>query len=312
MKKVFKQHMILGKTFSSDQWLETMAQVVVLGVLLSFAGPTFAKTISKLECPSGEIAKSDGSGWVCADDNDTADSNAATICGTGQLLDGDGNCIAIPVDTDTNTNAATICSDDKVLMGDGSCKALPEDLPVLPTASSGGYSLVYCADTDRVEWKSGGPRYAIGDTGPAGGIVFHIEDGSCGSHGLEAAPVDQSSGVEWGCFGTDISGANGTTVGAGAQNTVDILAGCWESPIAAEVAANYSLNGFNDWFLPSIGELNLMYTNLHQAGLGGFASGGYWSSSEDFNNLAWVALGSNNWVVRDKNTTHRVRAARAF
>jgi hypothetical protein len=42
--------------------------------------------------------------------------------------------------------------------------------------------------------------YAIGDTGPAGGIVFYITDD--GLHGLEAAPADQSSGAEWGCIAT--------------------------------------------------------------------------------------------------------------
>jgi len=30
--------------------------------------------------------------------------------------------------------------------------------------------------------------YAVGDTGPAGGIVFYTSDG--GLHGLEAAPAD--------------------------------------------------------------------------------------------------------------------------
>ena len=38
--------------------------------------------------------------------------------------------------------------------------------------------------------------YEIGDTGPAGGIVFYVTDG--GLHGLEAAPEDQDRG-EWGC-----------------------------------------------------------------------------------------------------------------
>ncbi len=76
---------------------------------------------------------------------------------------------------------------------------------------------------------------AIGDTGPAGGIVFYIA-GDC-THGLEAALVDQSSGAEWGCIDTTISGADGTIVGTGAQNTADIIAGCSELGIAARNSA---------------------------------------------------------------------------
>ena len=63
--------------------------------------------------------------------------------------------------------------------------------------------------------------YAIGDTGPAGGIVFYVSDG--GLHGLEAAPTDADlSGdttLEWGCYGESVSGANGTAIGMGLQNT---------------------------------------------------------------------------------------------
>jgi len=42
-------------------------------------------------------------------------SNASTECVTGELLDGDGNCIPTPVDTDTN--AASLCAEGEVLLG---------------------------------------------------------------------------------------------------------------------------------------------------------------------------------------------------
>jgi len=95
--------------------------------------------------------------------------------------------------------------------------------------------------------------YRIGDDGPAGGKVFYVTDG--GAHGFEAAPVDQASG-QWGCMGTPI-GAIGRDVGEGSQNTADILAGCPTLGIAARIAEEYSLNGYDDWFLPSQRELNL-------------------------------------------------------
>jgi hypothetical protein len=154
--------------------------------------------------------------------------------------------------------------------------------------------------------------YSIGDTGPAGGIVFYVTDG--GLHGLEAAPVDQSATAPWGCFGKDIAGAEGTTIGTGAQNTADILVDCAELGIAARLADNYSLNGFNDWFLPSQDELNELY--LQRAIVGGFtAIDGYWSSSEEFSSSAWVQSFQNGRqynLEKSDNTFTGTRAVRAF
>lgn len=45
------------------------------------------------------------------------DTNAETECDTGELLEGDGNCIPIPVDT----NAATECPIGHALLGGGLC-----------------------------------------------------------------------------------------------------------------------------------------------------------------------------------------------
>jgi hypothetical protein len=151
--------------------------------------------------------------------------------------------------------------------------------------------------------------YTIGDPGPAGGIVFYVYAG--GLHGLEAAPADQSSGAEWGCYGTEITGADGTASGTGAQNTADILAGCAESGIAAEHADNYSLNGYDDWFLPSKDELDLLYQQKDV--VGGFANDNYWSSTEYNSFNAWYQNFYNgNQNASGKNYTIRVRAVRAF
>ena len=100
-----------------------------------------------------------------------------------------------------------------------------------------------------------------------GGIIFWL-DGNGG--GLIAAPFGQSGG-EWGCYGTLIR-SDGTAIGTGNQNTIDIEAGCTTPGTAADICANLTLGGYSDWFLPSKDELNQMYLNTGNKGLVVFAN----------------------------------------
>jgi hypothetical protein len=176
--------------------------------------------------------------------------------------------------------------------------------------------------------------YVLGDIGPAGGYIFYdkgnyykadftivkaapdpvpITPTYSDWRYLEAAPSDQSSQPEWGCDMVSISGADGTAVGTGEQNTIDIEAGCTIPGTAADVCANLSLGGYSDWFLPSKDELNLMYTNLKVFGVGGFAGTSYWSSSEANASSAWLqGFFNGDQFNYDKDYTGRVRAVRAF
>jgi hypothetical protein len=161
---------------------------------------------------------------------------------------------------------------------------------------------------------------AIGDT-HQGGIVFYL-DGNGG--GLIAAPTDQSTGAEWGCYGQPASGAEGTAIGTGAQNTIDIVnANCYPytpgNSIAANICANYDDGTYGDWFLPSKDELNLMYQNIGQGNVlglgnvGGFANNFYWSSTESDYDTAWLQdFYNGNQFSYYKYSTRYVRAVRAF
>jgi len=155
------------------------------------------------------------------------------------------------------------------------------------------------------------PIFAIGDTGPAGGKVFYITEG--GMHGLEAAPVDQTSGVQWGCWGTSIAGTS-AEVGTGAANTALIVAGCAEANTAAKVVDAYSLNGYDDWYLPSKEELALLCDQ--KTVVGGFvASIHYWSSTEYSSQVAWSQYFLDNGGIQSPNgklATLPVRAIRSF
>jgi hypothetical protein len=161
---------------------------------------------------------------------------------------------------------------------------------------------------------------SIGDT-HQGGIIFYL-DGNGG--GLIAAPSDQADStdyVPWGCqFGALIG--TGTAIGTGAQNTIDIEAGCNDIGTAADICANLTLGGYSDWFLPSKDELIEMYLNIGQGNalglgnIGGFANFDYWSSTEYNSEIAWdynFNSGIQNQNAPcDKSCSLFVRATRAF
>ena len=126
------------------------------------------------------------------------------------------------------------------------------------------------------------PPFSIGDTGPAGGIVFQTD----GTHGLEVdrrnyprvIPVpweDRDNGVQMGCWGIDIPGAE--SLDDGKQNSADILAADCEGG-SGESYSNGTLtfdeliviyneaSEYDDWFLPAKNQLATMYVNLYLAG----------------------------------------------
>jgi len=160
-------------------------------------------------------------------------------------------------------------------------------------------------------WNTSNPlstsNLAIGDT-YQGGLVFYL-DGNGG--GLIVAPSDQSTAADWGCYGTVIPGADGTAIGTGAQNTIDIEAGCTISGTAADICANLTLGGYSDWFLPSKDELNEMYLNKNS--ITGINNLSYWSSTNYDNNLAWDQnLGNGIQNSSSKSYPYYVRAIRSF
>jgi hypothetical protein len=111
-------------------------------------------------------------------------------------------------------------------------------------------------------------------------------------------------------------------VGQGQANTNAIRA-VFTTDTASNNAAQYAFDLANgvpggcvtskdDWFLGSLGEMMLMYTNLRQAGVGGFSSVYYWSSSESGGISAWTQSfyggGQNDYAKSDTNYVRPVRA----
>jgi hypothetical protein len=160
-----------------------------------------------------------------------------------------------------------------------------------------------------------------------GGVVFYIlESGDTGyiageTHGYIAAVADQSSGIQW-YNGSYDNTSTGTAVGRGSANTDAIIAvqGATETDYAAGLARAYTGGGFTDWFLPSIDELNQMYTNKATINTTASANGGsnfsttfYWSSTDYGAFLArGQNIGSGSQSYGKVDDAYDVRAVRSF
>jgi len=163
--------------------------------------------------------------------------------------------------------------------------------------------------------------YGIGDTGPAGGLVFYINTNyeNDGWRYLETAATDfpgdsDNYWIKWRNGVYINTEATGTAIGTGMSNTLKIVSTQGEGSYAANLCYGLTQGGYSDWFLPSRDELNLMYKNLHLKGIGGFESDYYWSSSEVDKDLAWYQYFTVGVMDANGNKSYnvRVRALRAF
>ena len=157
--------------------------------------------------------------------------------------------------------------------------------------------------------------YKIGSRGPGGGWIFYVDlyDQYPGFTYLEAAPTDIAS-LPWCNNSTSIPAVAGwasKAVGKGQANTTAMLGVC--SSGAANAADLYLTATKSDWFLPSLGELKLMYNNLLEAGVGDFEGNFYWSSTENYSYYAWIqTFITGDQSYYNKSGTIAVRPARAF
>jgi hypothetical protein len=150
----------------------------------------------------------------------------------------------------------------------------------------------------------------IGEECGGGIVAYH--DGTGG--GLIAAVGDYEAQRQWGCGGTLIN--TSTDYGSGSNNTDLILSNCATRPIAASVVRAYDGGGYEDWFLPSRDELDILYQN--RDAIGGFVVEGsvasrYWSSSESSDTSAIrqsFSDGSKGSTL--KSSSFLLRAVRAF
>ena len=201
---------------------------------------------------------------------------------------------------------------------------------------------------DKGEYSSGW-RYleaAPADLRIVGGVptVDETLDGySTGTYhlcfGLYQTSIDGASLYINGTASFDLADCTRTDVGTGRKNT-QLLVAMMGDTNAYGADINYvkhnttdyaarlceileytvGVTTYDDWFLPSKDELNLMYTNLHSFGLGGFANDGYWSSSENYREAkyAWIQYFNDGYQYYYErgfdfsSGCYRVRPVRAF
>ena len=175
--------------------------------------------------------------------------------------------------------------------------------------------------------RSQSGTYKIGDRGPAGGIIFYDKGNSInGWRYLEVSPSNTEFRAQWGAYEKNVSGTS-TEIGSGKRNTqliIDFLKTTGETGKAAHLCANLNFGGFNDWFLPSRDELDLLYKNLRNKNLGNFVTKIdvyndthiYWSSSQYNPYVSWFHNfndGFQNYAsTQGKSDSYSVRAIRAF
>lgn len=151
-----------------------------------------------------------------------------------------------------------------------------------------------------------------------GGIIFHID--TVEKAGLIMATSDAlNEEITWLDRPFDKARANRTALFKGKENTAKLVEKFGAGLYPAKVCADFEDEGFDDWYLPSKDELDLLYEyNNHK----GFKDKYYWSSTEIadkhvyyrsfFNGKSYLYIPIGNPKNFSKQNKGKIRPVRKF
>lgn len=239
------------------------------------------------------------------------------------------------------TDVTTVNSTDRILMRDSSGKLIPISLANLKAAMMGGVDQNVQMDGVFIMYhdnSNDAPRMVKPHKWPSLQSAGQIADGVVVVEGgkiLVVAPTESS--MTW--SSAAVSGGGVTTSDrvtalndwAGKQNTAAQIthAECSSNAYAPGYCANYSRVNANSkgltagkWWLPSLGEMMMIYANMTKinyalsliSGATQLSENWYWTSTESSATHAWnlnLSSGAGNFGTKASNTG-RVRPVSAF
>jgi hypothetical protein len=174
------------------------------------------------------------------------------------------------------------------------------------------------------------PQFQLGDY-YQGGIIFWLDPEKANLHGLIVDTNDKLGTYKWSDADTITNAKlDGPYQGQNKEpfNTAKILATPGTTYPAANACASSQSQGYSDWYLPSPGELTMLYRMGETIKTAAMAHGGsgfvhtnaqwyfnnpaYWSSAENNKETAWLYDFSGNLQWYRKNSPRYVRCVRAF
>lgn len=233
-----------------------------------------------------------------------------------QLFDAEVDCdsaitlvltITESPDVSVSITTDTLCEGDSVTL-----QAVSALVPIVPVVAVGD---ILCTDGTTVK-----PAAFAASGKTALGVVFYVD--TTGAHGWAVHLHDQSQQVRWSTVYVDVPGASNylsfQNPGvfpdfAGYANTQAI----WAAGDSATYPAAHTVDFPNGWYLPDVGQLNVLFSEMTVLNPSLQVVGGtpfptdtawfYWSSTESASNnpnFAWFVCSNGLVDYKDKASTY--------